>query len=193
MTLRIRIPLPLAMSLLAFACDGGTSTDGDGGSGETGDDGSTVIEAPPLVINEFLAKNETTNTDANGEYEDWVEIYNAGSTIVQLDGFYLSDKKDEPTKFEMPAGQCIEAGGFLLVWCDGDGVEDANGDIHTNFSLNKDGEVLYLMYVEGDGMGQADAVQWKADQAPDVSAARVPDGESHWVNTTPTPGASNGV
>ncbi|GIS54588.1 hypothetical protein Ct9H90mP29_16300 [bacterium] len=30
----------------------------------------------PVVINEFLANNETINTDEEGEYDDWVELFN---------------------------------------------------------------------------------------------------------------------
>ena len=176
----------LALSL--FACD--ASTDGGDSSGDTAV--LPAIEAPELVLNEFLAKNDTINADANGEFDDWLEIYNYGDTIVQLDGFYLSDDPAEPTKFALPTGKGVEAGGYLIVWCDGEAVPDAKGDLHTSFKLDKKGEVIYLTYSDGEQIGQADAVQWNAKQGADIAAARVPDGTKNWVLQAPTPEASNG-
>jgi hypothetical protein len=177
----------LVLTMLACEAEDDKTTDSGGETGTL-----PTIESPPLVINEFLAKNDATNADANGEFDDWVELYNNGSTIVQLDGFYLSDDELEPTKFAFPTGQGIEAGGYLLVWCDGEAAPDTKGDLHTSFKLDKKGEVLYLTYSDGEQVGQADAVQWNADQAADVAAARVPDGTKNWVLQTPTPEATNG-
>lgn len=177
----------LVLSLLACEAAEDTAIDSAGDTGSL-----PTIEAPPLVINEFLAKNDAFNADANGEFDDWVEIYNYGTTIVQLDGFYLSDDEAEPTKFALPTGQGIEAGGYILVWCDGEAAPDSNGDLHTSFKLDKKGEVIYLTYSDGEAVGQADAVQWNADQAADTAAARVPDGTKNWVLQAPTPESSNG-
>ena len=179
----------MLFALSLFACDTAedTATDSAVDSGTL-----PTIAAPSLVINEFLAKNDATNADANGEFDDWLEIYNYGDTIVQLDGFFLSDDTAEPTKFPLPEGEGIEAGGYLLVWCDGEAAPDANGDLHTSFKLDKKGEVIYLTYSDGEQVGQADAVQWNADQAADTAAARVPDGEKNWVLQAPTPEATNG-
>ncbi|MBM4367285.1 MAG: lamin tail domain-containing protein [Deltaproteobacteria bacterium] len=176
--------------LVLLACDGGGGGNGTDTSTDTGSD--HVVVAPPLVINEFLASNDTTNADSAGEYDDWVEIYNAGDTIVQLDGFYVSDDADEPTKYALPEGQGIEAGGYLLVWCDGQAEQQTATEIHTSFKLNRKGDYIYLNYYDGIGVGQADAVKWEADQEADIAAARVPDGTKSWVNQTPTPAASNG-
>lgn len=179
----------MLIALLMLACEAAEDTAGTG----TDDSGTLpTIEAPPLVINEFLAKNDTVNADASGGFDDWVEIYNYGTTIVQLDGFYLSDDEAEPTRFALPTGQGIEAGGYLLIWCDGEAAPDANGDLHTSFKLDSKGEVLYLTYSDGEQIGQADAVQWNADQAADTAAARVPDGTKNWVLQAATPEATNG-
>ena len=53
-----------------------------------------------LVINEFLAANQSINTDENGDYEDWIEIYNNTNTSIDLNGFYISDKIDNTTKWQ---------------------------------------------------------------------------------------------
>ncbi len=58
-----------------------------------------------LVINEFMADNETTIEDPNepGEYPDWIELYNGSDSVVTLNGMYLTDDFGEPTKFQIPA------------------------------------------------------------------------------------------
>ncbi len=57
-----------------------------------------------LVINEFMADNETTIEDPNepGEYPDWIELYNGTDTAVTLNGMYLTDDFSEPTKWQIP-------------------------------------------------------------------------------------------
>lgn len=152
-------------------------------------DSTPSANIPGLVINEFLASNLTINTDAAQEYDDWVEIYNPTSTIVQFDGFYLTDDEAEPTKYALPAGRGINAQGFQLIWCDDD-IDQ--GDDHAAFKLDKAGGYLGLYYVaEGEDAVRIDALEY-AGQTEDVASARVPDGSSEWTQQTPTPGASNG-
>ncbi len=55
-----------------------------------------------LFINEFMADNEITIADANAEYDDWIEIYNASSTPINLGGMYLTDDMNDPTKWMIP-------------------------------------------------------------------------------------------
>ena len=57
-----------------------------------------------LVINEFMADNETTIEDPNepGEYPDWIELYNGTDSSVTLNGMYLTDDFGEPTKWQIP-------------------------------------------------------------------------------------------
>ena len=89
-----------------------------------------------VAINELLASNAITNTDPDYQaYNDWIELYNAGATAVNLTGWQLSDDNDIPNKWAFPAGTTIDAGGYLLVWADGQSV-----GLHTNFKLAADGE-----------------------------------------------------
>ncbi|MBA7618430.1 hypothetical protein ES703_25756 [subsurface metagenome] len=57
-----------------------------------------------LVINEFMADNETTIEDPNepGEHPDWLELYNGSDSAVVINGMYLTDDFDEPTKWQIP-------------------------------------------------------------------------------------------
>ncbi len=75
-----------------------------------------------LVINEVMAGNDNTAADEMGEFEDWVEIHNNSDEAIDLTGYFLSDNHGNKTKFPFPAMD-IEAGEFLIVWCD-DEVEE---------------------------------------------------------------------
>ena len=63
-----------------------------------------------VLINEYSAANFDTYTDNYGEYEDWVELYNAGSSDVDLNGWALSDKVSNPMKWVFPSSFIIPAG-----------------------------------------------------------------------------------
>jgi len=140
---------------------------------------------PPVVINEFLADNESANQDEAGEYDDWLELYNAGSTTAVLDGMYLTDDLSEPRKWQISAGTAIPPGGHLLVWCD----EDAGqGPLHANFKLNRGGEEIGLFADDAHGNVPLDSVVF-GPQQEDVSYGRQPDGSDNWeLFDPPTPG-----
>jgi hypothetical protein len=176
----------LALSLIACdATDTGSNPDDTSGGGSN-------LTAPPLVINEVLASNHVTQADNAGEFNDWVEIYNNGDTIVQLTGFYLTDDEAEPTVFAMPAGVGIDAGGFLAIWCDGQPEQTTGTEYHTPFKLNRKGDKVYLNYAEGNELVTVDSVYWESEQTPDLAAARVPDGTGAFALQAPTFEASNG-
>ena len=139
-----------------------------------------------LYINEFLASNSTTNVDESGEYDDWLELYNAGNDSIDLGGFFLTDTVDNLMKWSIPEGTIISAAGFLLVWCDED---QEQGVLHTNFKLSADGEFVAL--VSSNGFTIIDSLSF-GPQTADVSYGRISDGSTSWGETTPTPNSSNG-
>ncbi|HET91982.1 MAG TPA: hypothetical protein ENN99_14775, partial [Chloroflexi bacterium] len=145
---------------------------------------------PPTVrINEFLADNATVNRDEAGEYDDWVELYNAGSTTADLGGMTLSDNLSRPTKWHIPAGTLLPPGGYLLIWCDG---TPEQGPLHASFRLSRRGEEIGLFADAAHGYVPLDTVVF-GPQAEDISSGRQPDGAETWVRLDPpTPGASNG-
>ena len=99
----------LTLTLALLACIGADiKTDDTGGSSDDTGGGSNLT-APPLVINEFLAINNATNMDNYDEFDDWVEVYNTGTSVVTFDGLYLSDDKENPLKWALPSGQGIDA------------------------------------------------------------------------------------
>ena len=71
-----------------------------------------------LYINEFLSANVNGILDEDGEYQDWIEIYNGGGSSVGLSGYGLTDDIILPAKWTFPA-MSIESGGHVLVFASG--------------------------------------------------------------------------
>jgi len=144
----------------------------------------------PVCINEVMASNSSIIADPQGRFEDWIELHNTSKTAINVGGLYLTDDANEPTKWQIPAGNRnltnIPAGGFLVVWADGD---TADAGLHANFKLNADGDTLYLF--EADGVTRIDSVEFGV-QIPNVSYGRYPDGSAEWqFLSLATPGAAN--
>ena len=72
-------------------------------------------EAPPVRINEISASNETHPAD-DGEFYDWVELYNVSGKDADISGWGLSDRDDQ-VKYLFPEGTVIPADGYLVTWC----------------------------------------------------------------------------
>ena len=75
-----------------------------------------VADGRTVVINEVMASNGSTLADEDGDFEDWIELYNTGNSAVDLSGWGLSDNYGSPFKWTFPEGTAIEAGAHLLVW-----------------------------------------------------------------------------
>lgn len=183
---------------LLLAC-AGTDAPADDTSPNVGDTDPSDLARPTVVINEFLAENDTINSDAAGQFDDWIELYNTGTEMVQFDGLHFSDDPAEPLKWALPSGQSIEPGGYALFWADDDdGIGDSGapsqGDRHLGFKLSALGEDIILTYAEGSDSVMVDAIKYGAQQ-PDISAARIPDGneDAPMQYGTPTPEAPNGT
>jgi len=140
-----------------------------------------------LFINEIMADNESIIADETGAFEDWVEIFNASESDINMAGLFLSDKPDNPSKWAFP-DVTIPAGGFLFIWTDED---DDEGPLHTNFKLNNDGEFIGIFDTEANDFALIDGFEF-GEQAEDVSFGRIPDGSSDLSPLTPTPNATNG-
>ncbi len=100
-----------------------------------------------VLITEFMASNHDSLVDEDGDYPDWIEIYNASTAGVNLDGWYLTDDSADLTKWRCPS-ILLEAGRSVVVFASGKDRPDPVHP-HTNFELNKEGE--YLALIEPDG------------------------------------------
>ena len=140
-----------------------------------------------LYINEFLASNQTVNQDEYGEYDDWMELYNAGNEPVWLGDKYLTDDLGNPDKWLMP-DYTIQPEEFLLFWCDED---QDQGPFHTNFKISADGEELGIFDNETTGFAVIETITF-GEQQEDISYGRDPDAGENWIfYQSPTPGISN--
>jgi hypothetical protein len=139
-----------------------------------------------VVLNEVMSSNGNTIADEDGDFPDWIEIYNAGVAAIDLTGYGLSDNPADPFRWTFPA-TTLEASGYLLVWASG---KDRSGSaLHTPFALSRDGDALFLT--------RPDAVRADSLIVPaiprDVSYGRQPDGADTWAYfSTPTPSGPNG-
>lgn len=144
-----------------------------------------------IFINEILASNSNINTDEFGEADDWVELYNASSTPIDIGGMYLTDDLSNLVKYYIPPSQSaqttIPAEGYLLVWCDD---QTNQGAMHTSFKLSASGESIAL--VASDGTTVLDSYTYGLMSA-NISLGREQDGQTPWVFFSgPTPLTSNG-
>lgn len=135
---------------------------------------------PPLFINEALASNTAINTDEHGDYDDWIEIYNAGDTELDLGGMALTDEVTSPLRWTFPPETRIPAKGFLLVWADG---EPEQGPLHTTFRVSVDGETLGLFDTLANGRVLIDSLSLPP-LVSNVSYGRYPDGSDFLTSFT---------
>lgn len=143
-----------------------------------------------VVINEYSVSNLNSFPDNYGKYEDWIELYNKNVTAIDLSGFSLSDKQDNPLKWQFPAGTTIDAGGFLRVWASGRD-EVSGSHYHTNFKLSQTkAEQEYIVF--SNPFGTILDLQALEITQKEHSRGRTADGEDEWgIFKNPTPKNSN--
>ena len=139
-----------------------------------------------LFINELLADNKNTNSDKNGDNDDWLELFNNGDSAIGLSEFYLTDNPQNPDKWHFP-DTVILPKNYLLIWADNDTNQS---ELHANFKLDKDGEYLGLSQNINNKFVIVDSVYF-GTQESDISVGRFPDGVQSWQKMNPTPGKSN--
>jgi hypothetical protein len=146
-----------------------------------------------LVINEINAANESGLRDEDGEQQDWIEIYNAGGTSVDLTGWSLSDDSDEPGRWVFPT-RSLAPGAYLVVFASAKDRTNPTGTnrFHTNFKLGVDGEFLGLYAPDSPRRLVSGFSPKYPEQRNDNSYGFDAQGQLRYFGV-PTPGASNGV
>ncbi|CAI8265333.1 MAG: Inner spore coat protein H [Polaribacter sp. SA4-10] len=137
-----------------------------------------------LVINEIMASNTTTAADQDGEFDDWVELYNNSSQTVSLDNLYLSDDATDLLAWQFPAGITLAPDSYLIVWCDKD--EEQTG-LHSGLKFSSGGESAILSYSDGTVI---ENISFGA-QTEDMGYARIPNGTGNFVIQTPSFNVNN--
>ena len=143
-----------------------------------------------LYINEFMASNDSSFPGPQGDYPDWIEIYNNGAEDVMLGGYYMSDILDDPAAmFQIPNtypdSVTVAAGGFIVFYAN---KGEASSVMNLNFKLSGSGESIGLWNTESAIL---DSLTY-GNQETDVTMGRYPDGGDFWgfMNEI-TPGAAN--
>jgi hypothetical protein len=145
-----------------------------------------------VVVNEFSASNYDNFFDNFGRDEDWIELYNPGPGVADVSGYYLSDKNTNPTKWQIPAGTTIPAGGFLRIWLSSmDGWH--GGQLHSNFKITqRQPNPEYVVFADPGGIVLESYHLLVYGTQTNHSWGRSPNGSAVWkVFTAPTPGLSN--
>ncbi len=154
--------------------------------------GMHLLQSQSVFINEFMVSNSLTIADEFGEFDDWVEIYNAGLVSFNVGGKFVTDDLTNPTKWQIPNTSpdltTIPPGGYLLLWFDG---SPDQGVLHADPKLGSSGEQIGIF--DTDGFTPLDTLTY-GPQATDISLGRSPDGGPNFVAfSTPTPGSANGI
>jgi hypothetical protein len=144
--------------------------------------------AEPLLINEFVAANAAGLTDEDGDYSDWIELYNPGSAPINLSGWALTDDLNDPEKWPFP-NLTLAGNAYLLIFASG---KDRKSEpfLHTNFKLNQNGEFLGLY----NSLNQRFAAGGPGPfppQVQDLAYSRDPGGAGYSYLANPTPGQPN--
>ena len=141
-----------------------------------------------VKINEYSCSNVSGPTDAYGQREDWIELYNTTATTIDLTGWYLSDKASNLTKWLIPSGS-INANGFKMAYCSKRNTVNGT-QYHPNFSLSQtEGDWIILSNSIGTVVDSFKIVHMTKS---DHSVGRSSNGAVDFkLFTTPTPNANN--
>jgi hypothetical protein len=153
-----------------------------------------LVAFPPVWINEVLPANVSGPKDNAGDRDPYLEVFNTGSSDLDLGGYYLTDNWTNRLAWAFPFGSVVPAGGFLTIWADGEPGESASGIPHTSFRLSPTNGVVALVRDDGGVAGATvlDYLSWRSLPA-DRPLGLIPDGLARSVRTLfyPTPGTTN--
>ena len=136
-----------------------------------------------IIINELMASNVDVVADADGSYEDWIELLNTTENELFLGGLYLSDDATNLSKWALP-NQGLPAGSYIIIWADS---QQDQGASHANFKLSSAGESLFLSDAR---QVLIDSVLF-SEQIENVSYGRMPNGYGDFTFLSPTFKKSN--
>ena len=147
------------------------------------------VPGPVLLINEVMSDNVSAFADGDGDFWDWIEIYNPNDEAVNMARYALTDDETIAGKWRFPA-VFIQPNAHLLVFASDLNRTNAEGSLHTNFKLKPAGETLLL---SDAALRPVDRFQIPA-LAPDQSVGRVPDGGvdlQFYPKANTSPGSEN--
>lgn len=142
--------------------------------------GVNAQRATSLRINEVLVVNDQNYQDDYGLHNAWIELFNTSFATVNVEGCFLTNDKNNPTKYPIPKGDVltqIKPRQHALFWADG---MPNRGTFHVNFTLDPTKDNYIALY-DSNGKTLIDEVTIPAGQIADHSYARETDGSKNWV------------
>ncbi len=147
----------------------------------------TNLFSQTVIINELMSSNSTVLQDTDGDYSDWIEIYNPTSSTINLNGFTISDDLTKRQKWTFPNVDILK-GDYLIVFASNKNRAIAGSELHTNFKIKSSGEIIVL----SDATGQLVDQVYSAILETDISLGRNINNISEWLlYTTATPASAN--
>lgn len=124
-----------------------------------------------VVINELMSSNSAILQDYEGDYPDWIEVYNPSAEIINLNGYGLTDDEANLQKWIFPDIQILPSEHLIIFASGKDVIVDE--EIHANFKIKQSGEVLVLTNSISEILHTVPSVEVPTD----YSFACIPDGE----------------
>jgi len=146
-------------------------------------------ERYPLSYAAFAGRTLTPSGTIE-QYRDVIELRNTGSSAVDLGGMYLTNDLSTLSKWQIPTGTSIAAGGYLLFYADGQTSATTASGRHTSFTLSPGGGTIALIDI--NGVTPIDTITYGA-QTANVSYGRAANGSLWGPMASPTLGTSNGT
>ncbi len=111
-----------------------------------GSPGNAGADPIAVVINEVRSNTDDPNV------LDAIELWNAGTTAVDISGWYLSDSAAELRKFQVPAGTLLDPGQYV-VFDESQFHPEPGNPASSGFSLNgNEGDDVWLVVFAGDNL-----------------------------------------
>ena len=153
-----------------------------------------LFEFPLLWINEVMPSNTSVIADNMGEFEPWIELFNADTNGILLDGYRLSNNYADPGNWAFPTGINVAAGERLLIWADAEPGETAVDNLHANFRLHSVGGAVILAREHLGEMIIVDYMNY-SNVGENASYGSFPEGQTdeRRIFPTPTPGTANSL
>ncbi len=169
------------MTNLAFATPGATNSVA-----------ATLPPFPPVWLNEVQVANLTGAMDNFSERDPWSEIFNGGSNVFSLAGYYLTDDFANLTKWPIPSTASVATSNFLVLWCDAQTNQSIIAAPHASFRLTNSFGQLALTRITNGGPQIVDYLNY-TNLPSNWSYGDYPDGQPFYRQTMfqPTPGAVN--
>ncbi len=193
--------LPVITLLALAACGGGGETPAgtSATTAQTSNASKRILAAAPaasggILINEVVAGAWKGAVDEDGDSEDWVELYNPGTSAVVLTGYGLSNKATSPFLWTFPSGTTVSAKGYLTVWLSKKDRKTLGAPLHTSFNLDSGADPVFLTASNATATGIAVDSATAPLLRADKSWCRMPNGvatAAFAVCETPTRNAAN--